>query len=181
MVIVVSVTSLGDPNCITMKLQRWGWEPRMSKNHNFATTCDNGKDRPQQIPSSAPSLRPPNNPGLAAWTGIAPGTRTPCLASSVWLHCQLLINGRSLVIMRRGRDFWGLQIDLADWDGLGLDADPCRGASGVKEQARGSLDNGTPFTPFKREHVYGYLEEIDLIVPEMHVWTPLALLLAICL
>ena len=39
----------------------------------------------------------------------------------------------------------------------------------MKEQARGSLGNRTPFTLFKREHVYGYLEEIDLIVPEMHV------------
>lgn len=77
--------------------------------------------------------------------------------------------------------FWELQMDLADWDRLGLDADPCGETSGVEEQARGPWDNGTPLTPFKREHVYGYLEEIDLIVPEMHVWTPLALLLAICL
>lgn len=35
--------------------------------------------------------------------------------------------------------------------------------------------------PFKRQHVYGYLEEIDLIVPQTRVLTPLALLLAICL
>lgn len=40
---------------------------------------------------------------------------------------------------------------------------------GVEEQARGPGDNGIPHTPFKREHVYGYLEEIDLIVPETHV------------
>lgn len=51
----------------------------------------------------------------------------------------------------------------------------------VEEQARGPGDNGTPLTHAKREHVYGYLEEIDLIVQETHVWTPLALLLAICL
>lgn len=37
------------------------------------------------------------------------------------------------------------------------------------------------FGPFKRQHVYGYLEEIDLIVPQTCVLTPLALLLAICL
>ena len=30
----------------------------------------------------------------------------------------------------------------------------------------GPRDNGAVLTPFKGEHVYGYLEEIDLIVPE---------------
>lgn len=54
-------------------------------------------------------------------------------------------------------------------DRLGLDADPYRKTSWVEEQARGAKDNGTPHTPFKREHVYGYLEEIDLIVLEMHM------------
>lgn len=39
----------------------------------------------------------------------------------------------------------------------------------MEEQDRGPEDNGTPLTPFERKHVYGYLEEIDLIVPEMHV------------
>lgn len=80
--------------------------------------------------------------------------------------------------------FWGgggLQMDPSDWDRLGLDADPYGETSRVEEQARGPGDNGTPLTPFKRKHVYGYLEEIDLIVPEMHVWTSLALLLAVCL
>lgn len=67
----------------------------------------------------------------------------------------------------------GAKIGLVDWDRLGLDADPYRETSGVEEHARGPGDNRTNLSPFKREHVYSYLEEIDLIVPETYVWTPL--------
>lgn len=103
-------------------------------------------------------------------SAVASSTGTPHQGTSLSLCVLLLINGRSLVILRHGSGPGGTrEVPMGDGDRLGLNVDPGRGTLRAEEQARGPGDNGSPLTPPQRKHVYGYLEEIDLIVPEMRV------------